>query len=183
MKKSAAKKTTKTAPAVSGNTWDIEDKAIKEMERGVGHLYRQNYAEALERFQSILDAYPSEMELTDRARVYVRICQAMVDRKSPALKKPEDYFYAGVLKANEADYDEAVEHLRKALEASPRDEKVHYVLASTLALKGDRQEALKHLQEAIGLNASNRIHALNDPDFEPLHEDDGFQNLIHPEET
>src|SRR2546426_631406 len=70
----------------------------------------------------------------------------------------------------------------KALQANPKDEKVHYVLASTLAAKGDRREALEHLREAIELNATNRIYARNDPDFEPLRDDENFQNLIHPEE-
>jgi hypothetical protein len=56
------------------------------------------------------------------------------------------------------------------------------VLASTLALKGDRGEAVKHLREAIDLNATNRVYARNDPDFEPIRDDENFQNLIYPEE-
>ncbi len=162
----------------------IHEKAIKEFERGVGHLHRQNYAEALERFQAIVQTYPQEKELLDRAQVYVRICRGMADRnKAPQPKKPEDFFYFGVIKANEADYDEAVKFLDRALQASPKDEKIHYVLASTLALKGDRQEALKYLREAIELNTTNRIYARNDPDFEPLRDEEDFQNLVHPEEA
>ena len=72
--------------------------------------------------------------------------------------------------------------LEHALQNNPKDEKVHYVLASTLALKGERREALEHLQQAIELNATNRVYARNDPDFEPLRDDENFQNLIHPEE-
>jgi len=183
MKKATPKKTTKAPAGTTTNTWMIHEKALKEFERGVGLLQKQSYSEALERFETIVGSFPQEKELTDRANVYLRICKSLIDRKDPQPRKPEDFFYYGVIKANQADYDEAVRLLEKALQSAPKDEKVHYVLASTLALKGDRREALEHLRSAIELNATNRVYARNDPDFEPLRDDDNFQNLIHPEEV
>ena len=182
--KKASKKTSKstTPTAAPANTWDIQDKALKEFERGVNHLHKQNYAEGLERFEAILKEFPQERELVDRARVYARICTQMTGPKTHQPRKPEEYFYFGVMRANEADYDEAMKYLDRALQASPRDEKVHYVMASTLAMKGDRDAAIKHLREAIQIDKSNRIFARNDPDFEPIRDDEAFQNLIHPEE-
>jgi tetratricopeptide (TPR) repeat protein len=178
----AAKKGGKTqAPVPAANAW-ANEKAIKEFERGIGHLHRQNYAEAADHFKAVLEEYPAEKELSDRARVYTRICKGMLGPRQSHPRSSEDYFYFGVMKANEAEYDEAVKLLARALEANPKDEKVHYVLASTLALKGERDVALKHLKEAIDLNATNRVYALNDPDFEPLRDDETFQNLIHPDE-
>jgi tetratricopeptide (TPR) repeat protein len=185
MKKTAARKTTKAsgAGAATTNTWMIHDKALKEFERGVGLIQKQSYAEAREKFRSIVELFPQEKELLDRSTVYIRICDGLIDKKDAGPKKPEDFFYFGVLRANEANYEEAVKLFDKALQANPKDEKVHYVLASTLALKGDRREALTHLKDAIELNATNRIYARNDPDFELLRDDEGFQNLIHPEEV
>jgi len=183
MKKAAPRKPAKAPATTATNTWMIHEKALKEFERGVGLLQKQSYSEAIERFQAIVGSFPQEKELTDRAQVYLRICQNVLERKEPQPRKPEDFFYFGVIKANEANYDEAVKFLEKALQANPKDEKVHYVMASTLAAKGDRREALEHLREAIELNATNRIYARNDPDFEPLRDDDNFQNLIHPEEV
>ena len=180
--KKAAKKVVKTAGAPSPNPWMIQEKALKELERGMQHLHRQNYTEALAHFQSLAEDVSHERELVDRAQVYSRICRSMLERKPAAPKKPEDLFYLGVVKANQAEYAEAADLLDRALQANPRDEKIHYVLASTLALKGDRPEALRHLKEAIDLNATNRVYAINDPDFEPIREDEGFQSLIHPEE-
>jgi len=183
MKKVAARKGSKSPATVApANTWMIHEKALKEFERGVGLLKKQSYSEALERFQAIVTGFPQEKELTDRAQAYTRICRNLLDRREPQPSKPEDFFYYGVIKANEADYDEAVQLLEHALQNNPKDEKVHYVLASTLALKGERREALEHLQQAIELNATNRVYARNDPDFEPLRDDENFQNLIHPEE-
>jgi tetratricopeptide (TPR) repeat protein len=181
--KKTARKAGKPAAATNQNTWEIQEKALKELERGMSHLHKQDYAEALGRFQTIVDSFQQEKELVDRAQVYVRICKTMLEKKPSQPRRPEDYFYLGVMKANDADYEEAVNLLGRALEADPKDEKTHYVLASTLALKGDRQDALKHLRQAVDLNATNRIYARNDPDFEPLHDDETFQNLIHPEEA
>ncbi len=184
MKKSA-KKVSKTATAapVPTNSWMIQDKALKEMERGINLLHKQHYADALPHFESIVSNYPDEKELLDRVRVYVRVCRGMMDPKPGQSKKPDDLFYLGVIKANDASYGEAIDLFNLALQASPKDERVHYVLASTLALKGEREEALKHLSAAIELNALNRVHALNDPDFEPIRDDDSFQDLLHPEEA
>ena len=182
MKKAAAKKSTRAQATAPMNTWMIHEKAIKEFERGVTLLQKHSYPEALERFQAVVTGFPQEKELTDRAQVYVRICNGMSDRREPQPRKPEDFFYYGVMKANEANYDEAVKFLERALQTSPKDEKVHYVLASTLAQKGERRQALERLKEAIELNTTNRIHARNDPDFEQLRDDENFQNLIHPEE-
>lgn len=166
----------------SGNAWDIQDKALKEFERGVNLLHKQNYSDALGRFQLIKEQYPEEKELADRTNRYIQICHSMLDAKSSQPKKPEEFFYHGVMKANEADFDAAIGFLDRALQSDPKDEKIHYVLASTLALKGDSGEAVKHLQKAIDLNATNRIFARNDPDFEQLRDDETFQNLIYPEE-
>ena len=183
--KKPAKKIVKTAPVQNtGNTWNIHEKALKELERGVHAIHKQNYSDALTHFQTIIEGFPEEKELLDRTQMYIRVCRSQMDeKKTAAHRKPEEMFYLGVLKANEARYDEAVEFLDRALQANPGDEKVHYVMASTRAQKGEHELALKHLQEAITLNATNRVYAQNDPDFEPIRGDDGFQNLIYPEEA
>ncbi|MCZ6695880.1 MAG: tetratricopeptide repeat protein [Acidobacteria bacterium] len=182
MTKSRKTSRSRASSRTSDNVWDIQDKALKEFERGVNLLHKRNYSDALVRFQLIMDQYPDEKELTDRTRCYIRICRSMLDSKGSQPKKPEEFFYHGVMKANEADFDAAVGFLDRALQASPKDEKIYYVLASTLALKGDSGEAVKHLQKAIDLNATNRIFARNDPDFEQLRDNETFQNLIYPEE-
>jgi len=182
--KKPTKKVVKTpaAPAAGGNTWAIQEKALKELERGISLLHKQSYAEALPHFEAVAQGYPQEKELTDRVQMYARVCKNALARTKENTGRPEDYFYLGVLKANEANYTEAVEFLDRALQVNPRDEKAHYVMASTRAQRGERDHAIKHLQEAIALNATNRYYAQNDPDFESLRGEDDFENLVHPEE-
>jgi len=183
MKKST-KKVTRPAPKASPtNPWMIQDKALKEMERGMNHLHKHEYSEALKNFKTIVDGYAEDKELIDRAKVYVSICKIRQKGEPQTPKDTANLFYLGVMRANEADFDGAIGYLQKALETSPEDEKIHYVLASTLALKGERQTAVNHLKQAIDRNVLNRIHARNDPDFEPIRDDDALQNLLYPEEA
>jgi tetratricopeptide (TPR) repeat protein len=183
MKKSTKKVSRPTPKATLTNPWMIHDKALKELERGMNHLHKQQYAEALKNFKTIIDGYSEDKELIDRAQVYQRICETRMKGEPVTPKDSANLFYLGVMRANEADFDGAVGYLQKALAVSPEDEKIHYVLASTLALKGERQTAVNHLKQAIDRNALNRIHARNDPDFEPIRDDDALQNLLYPEEA
>lgn len=183
MTKSTKKVTRPASKAVPNNPWMIQDKALKELERGVNHLHKQQYAEALKNFTTIIDGYAEDKELIDRARLYGNICQNRLKGEPEIPKDTANLFYLGVMRANEADFDGAIDYLQKALETSPEDEKIHYVLASTLALKGERQTSVDHLKQAIDRNALNRIHARNDPDFEPIRDDDALQNLLYPEEA
>ena len=172
------------APAPGGNTWNIQEKALKELERGMQSIHKQNWSDALAHFQAVADGFPQEKELHDRAQVYIRVCRGHLDADGGSHRaKPEDLFYLGVMKTNEADYDQAVELLDRALQHNPKDERSHYVMAATRALKGDRDAALKHLQEAIALNTQNRYYAMNDPDFESIRDEETFENLVYPEEA
>lgn len=171
-------------PPPGGNSWNIQEKALKEMERGLQALHKQSYDDALTHFQTIMDGYPHEKELQDRAQMYARVARNHIKGDGGAQRaKPDDLFYLGVMKANEADYDQAVELLDRALQHNPKDERSHYVMAAARALKGDREVALRHLQEAITLNVQNRFYAMNDPDFESIRDEETFENLVYPEEA
>ena len=144
MKKPTKKVAKSPAPAApGGNTWNIQEKALKEMERGLQALHKQSWSDAATHFQAIVDGYPQEKELQDRAQMYARVARNHMAADGGSQRgKPEDLFYLGVMKANEADYDQAVELLDRALQHDPKDERSHYVLAATRALKGERDVAL-----------------------------------------
>ncbi len=171
-----SKKAQKTAAALSVHA----EQAIHEYQQALQLLRKQQYAEAAEGFKAILKSHPQEKEVGDRCRAYLRICERGPGDKVLPLKRVEDYYYQGILECNRQQYDEALKHLDRALKLNPKDDRVLYVLASTQALKGDREQALSALKEAIDLNALNRIHAQQDPDFEPLRDDDAFLDLVLP---
>jgi tetratricopeptide (TPR) repeat protein len=182
MAKKEIKKTRKAAQKVASTLTSRAEQALKDYEGAMNLLHHRKYSEAAGKFQEVIDAHPTEKEIADRCRLYLRICSRHTDQKVHPLKRPEDYFYQGVVESNRQQYDQAIDHLGRALKLSPGDDKVVYVMAAILALKGERDQALSSLREAIQLNTLNRAHAQQDPDFDALREDDEFRDLVYPSE-
>ena len=52
------------------------------------------------------------------------------------------------------------------------------MLAVAHAQRDEHAEAVAHLERAIALNPENRALARNDPDLEPLRDDDAFRAAL-----
>ena len=52
------------------------------------------------------------------------------------------------------------------------------MLAVAHAQRGEHAEAIAHLERAIALNPENRALARNDPDLEPLRDDEAFRAAL-----
>ena len=65
-------------------------------------------------FLDLIQKYPEERELVDRARVYLTVCERQRRDPRPALTEPEDFYYAAVLEKNRGNVAEAIEHLKRA---------------------------------------------------------------------
>ena len=70
---------------------------------------------------------------------------------------------------------ELTEHVR---EAAAADHDVAYWLATAYAMLGERGEALDWLERAIRLGNENRPWFESDPNWEPLHDDPRFKELM-----
>ncbi|HEU5179521.1 MAG TPA: tetratricopeptide repeat protein [Candidatus Polarisedimenticolia bacterium] len=178
MAKKEIKKSKKVASRPVSTLAAHAEQAIKDYDQALGFLRRKDYSAATEAFEKVLSTYPDEKEMADRCRVYLTICRREVADKTLPLKKAEDYYYQAVFESNRQHYDAALSHLDKALKMEPGDERILYATASTAALKGEREQALSMLKEAIQANPQNRIAAQHDPDFEPLRDDDAFIDLV-----
>ncbi len=154
------------------------EQAIQDYERALDLFQRKRLSEAADAFKAFLRDHPHEKEIGDRCRAYLRISERETESKDLPLKRADDYYYQAVVESNRQQYDEAIKHLDQALKLEPRDDRLHYALASTQSLRGDRDQALSALKAAIELNAVNRIHARQDPDFEPLRDDDAFIDMV-----
>ena len=69
-------------------------------------------------------------------------------------------------------------HFRQSLEKNKNADYVYYSLAASQALKNDVNAAVDSLRRAIELNEDNRVYAKNDPDFDPLHAQKDFTDLV-----
>ena len=158
--------------------------AVKVYESGFKLMHAEKFEKARETFASLVDDYPEETELLDRAHVLIHVCQKRLReaKKSPKLKSADDFYEFAVAEMNRRELDDALDHLQQALRMSPRADHVLYALAAVSALRNERDQALEFLQQSIKYRDENRFLAINDVDFESLSDDPEFIQLITPDE-
>ncbi len=139
--------------------------AVAIYERGVQALQRHDYDGAAGFFRTILDRYPEERELLERARLYLRVCERETARQPAGPKTAAERVYAATVALNSGDHSGALDHLQRAIGEDPESDHAHYMMAVALGARGRTEEALDHLRRAIGLNPDNRGLAREDPDL------------------
>ena len=158
--------------------------ALESFEKGLRALGKKDYERAGEIFQELIDSYPDERDLLERARAYRAVCERTLSesRRSPFKPKTFDEMVQyGVFLHNRGEYEEALKFLRQAAEIHPRNEHVLYCMAATAARAGDSATALKSLRQAVTAGPSNRAQARQDPDFDGLREDEEFLSILYPQ--
>lgn len=169
---STAKKT--AAPAHTA----IYQKAIGEYEIALKAFSKKDFDKSGSLLEKLIEAFPTEREVCDRARIYLRLSLAQSEGGGPKPKESDDHYYLGVLEANNGDFDGAVGHFERAVKQDGRNDKAHYALAAALGLKGDAAGAAASLKTAIDLKSANRTLALNDADFDGLRDNAEFMALL-----
>ncbi len=152
--------------------------AVALYERGLDALQRHAYAEAANLLESVLRHYPEERDLHERVRLYLNICQRQAAQREAAPQTIDERLYAATLSINGGKYDEAIVHLRLVRDEDPDNDHAIYMLAVAHAQRDEHAEAVAHLERAIALNPENRALARNDPDLEPLRDDDAFRAAL-----
>jgi tetratricopeptide (TPR) repeat protein len=142
--------------------------AVAVYERGLRALQEKQYGRATQALRSILDLYPEEKELHERARLYLNICerQALPPDKTP--QGFDERVYAATLAINAGSYDDGLAQLQALLAEAPTSDHVHYMLAVAHTLRHELGQAAAHLERAIELDPDNRMLAWQDADLELL---------------
>lgn len=154
--------------------------ALQSYELGLRAMQEHKFEKAKPHFQKVLTG-PSK-ELCDRATVHLNICNQHLERAAATqFKTPEEHFDYAVSLMNVGDYVTAREHLDKLLKQNSKADYVIYGLAALECLTGRVEESLRHLDEALKLNAQLRFQARNDSDFQNLAEDPRFTELLYPD--
>ena len=157
--------------------------AVALYERGLEALQRHEFRAAAEALGRVLEQYPDERELHDRARLYLKICERETGPPPPSPQTVEERVYAATLALNAGAHEQALRHLQPATDERPDDDRVHYMLAVVHALRHEGDLALTHLRRAIDLNPDNRTLARQEPDFEPIRRELGFRQAVEPPPT
>ena len=153
------------------------DKAIKGYEEALKVFARQEYTKAAHLFEGLIKEYRTEREVCDRSRTYLSVCKSHTAAAPPKPKTADDFYYQGVVAANDGRLQEAAELFDKAVKQDPRSDKSHYALASVYCQMNEKSRALASLGKAIELHAGNKVSALNDAEFDPMRDDVEFMNL------
>jgi tetratricopeptide (TPR) repeat protein len=154
---------------------------VQSYEAGLKALHERKFEKAKGLFEKVITG-PSK-ELADRAAMHLNICNQNLNRAGTSFKSPEEHYDYAISLTNSGDYDGARTHLERLQKQNPTADYVWYGLAALDALQGRAIEAMKNLEQAIRLNAANRIQARNDTDFQGLFDDPRFTELLYPEAT
>lgn len=156
-----------------------QEKAYREFEHAVSVLYKQEYDRARSEIKAIIEKYPQERDLQDRARIYLRVCEARAHK--PGRGEGADLYLQGLVQYNEGEYEEALKILDRAAKSGPEDGRVVYLTACARLAHGDRDEGMRLLREAVRIDTTNRYRALNDPDLEEIRTAEDFLDAIGDE--
>ena len=157
--------------------------AVAVYERGVEALQRHDYNLATDLLESVLRQYPEEKELHERVKLYLNICQRHATPREAAPQTIDERLFAATLAINGGQYDVAIAHLRLVRDEDPDNDHALYMLAVAHAQRDEHAEAVAHLERAIALNHENRALARNDPDLEPLRDDEAFRAALEAPAT
>lgn len=152
--------------------------AVQAYERGLRALQQRRFAEAAESFQTVLERFPEEKELHERARLYLNVCLRQMKPPDPTPQNADERVYAATLAINDARYDDGVAQLEAVLREVPNHDYARYMLGVAEAQRGNARTATEHLRRAFELNSENLGHARRDPDLERLRQDEGFRQLL-----
>ncbi len=147
-------------------------------ERGLQALQRRDFAASAEALRNVIERYPDERELLERARLYLKVCERELEPKEPTPKTPDEWVYAGTVALNAGDEATALRHLQRAVSEDARHDHAHYMMAVIGTRRGDAAAALEHLRRAISLNPENRSLARQDPELDALRDDGTFKSIV-----
>ena len=153
--------------------------AVQNYEAGLKLLQTQKFDKAKAALEKVLDG-PS-VELADRARMHINICNQQLAKTSTSFKTPEEQYDYAISLMNGGDYEDARGHLGKLVRNHPKADYGFYGLAVLDCLTSQVEDALRNLQQAIKLNPANRFQARNDSDFAAMADDPRFTELLYPE--
>lgn len=154
--------------------------AVLLFQRGMEAMQRHAYLDAARAFQGVLMGFVGERALAERARVYLALCERVVNRRPVAPRTIEERLTAATAALNNDDDAEAEELARSVLGDDPKHDLALYLLAAVHARRDDREEALSLLAKVLAITPEASAQARADADFSSLHELDAFWKLTEP---
>jgi tetratricopeptide (TPR) repeat protein len=153
--------------------------AVALYESGVRGLQRHDYDRAAEAFRLVVQRFPEERELLERAGLYLRVCERETDSRPLVRRRSTaERLSAATAALNAGDPNAAFAQVQAALEQDQGSAHAHYLMAVALTARAEHEQALSYLARAIELNPHNRSIAKQDDDLNPLRSLEEFRRLV-----
>jgi tetratricopeptide (TPR) repeat protein len=152
--------------------------AVAMYERGLQALQRRDFAASADALRLVIERYPDERELLERARLYLKVCERELEPKEPTPKTADEWVYAATVALNAGDEASALRHLQRAITEDARHDHAHYMMAVASVRRSDPAAAVEHIRRAVSLNPENRSLARQDPELDALRDDAAFRAAL-----
>ena len=173
----AAPKAAPKAPAPPPRRSTYAD-AVLLYERGLQALQAKRYKDAADTLKRVIAEFPEEIELHERAQLYIRVCERQLTPPDATPKTAEEQVYAATLALNTGNIDRAIALATAALQRDGENDAAEYLLAVALTTKGDDRAAMPHLARALELNPDIRDAIFKEAELESLRATDELQALL-----
>src|SRR6185436_10351417 len=110
--------------------------AVELFQRAVKSLNRRDFDRAADLFDVLIERYPEERDVIERARAFRAVCERSGARSSRP-RGFEDLLHYGVYHHNRGEFQEALKFFNQAAQIHPRNEHVLYCVAAAAARVGD----------------------------------------------
>jgi tetratricopeptide (TPR) repeat protein len=152
--------------------------AVLLYERGLQALQAKRYKDAADTLKRVIAEFPEEIELHERAQLYIRVCERQIAPPDATPKTPEEQVYAATLALNSGNTDRAIALATAALQRDADNDAAEYLLGVALVTRGDGKGAMAHLARALELNPDTRDAMAKEPELQALRDTEELQALM-----
>jgi len=154
-----------------------------EYEKALRLFHKKSYHKANAAFKQIIETYKdsefySVLEIQTRVKVHYTITQAQLHPVKIKLETMQDYVWEGVYQLNAGNTDKALELFSHAEKENHKDAYLYYLIAAAYLKKEDTANSLRYVEKCLKKDAYYKVIVYNEPDFEPLLQNQDFLNLV-----
>jgi tetratricopeptide (TPR) repeat protein len=160
----------------------------EEFTKGVSFFRERECQQAFDIFDRLTEEYKdsqyySVLEIQSRSKFYKMLCDARLNPVKTDDWNDDDYLYDGVFHLNAGNLDKALERFKDLEEKKYNHPNLNYLLSLVHLKQGDNETCLMYLKMAIKEDSFFKVIAYNEPDFEPMFENDEFTKIVEMEKA
>jgi len=154
-----------------------------EYEKALQLFHKKSYHKADAVFTQIIETYKdseffSVLEIQTRVKVHHAIAQSQLHPTAIKLETMQDYVWEGVFQLNAGNVDKALEMFNRAEKENHKDAYLYFLMAAAYLKKEDADNSMRYVEKCIKKDAAYKVIVYNEPDFEPLLQNQDFLDLV-----